>query len=67
MEIKGLEREFVYDGKTLPDINKDLSPKEVMDVYANTYPELNNGQIVGPEIVDTKQIYTLKTLLGTKG
>ncbi len=67
MEIKGLERKFVYDNKQLPEINVKLSPKEVMNVYSNTYPELNNGQVVGPEIVEEKQVFTFKTILGEKG
>ncbi len=67
MEIKGLPREFVYDGKVLPEINEKLSPKEVLATYSNTYPELNNGQVTGPEIKDEKQIFTFKTILGEKG
>jgi PRTRC genetic system protein C len=67
LEVKGLERQFIYDEKMLPDINTSLSAKQVMEVYSNTYPELNNGQIVGPEIKDGKQVFTFKTILGTKG
>ena len=67
MEIKGLERKFLYDNKELPEINVKLSPKEVMNVWSNTYPELNNGQVVGPEIVDEQQVFTFKSILGEKG
>ncbi len=67
MQIKGLEREFIYNGNILPEINVKLPPKEVMQVWSNTYPELNNGQVIGPEIKDEKQVFTFKTILGEKG
>lgn len=67
LEIKGLKRVFRYNDKNLPDINESMTPQEVMDVYSNTYPELTNGSITGPEIKDEKQVFTFKTIVGTKG
>lgn len=67
LEIKGIPRVFKYNDKELPEINPDLPPKQVMEVYSNTYPELNNAKLSGPEIKDGKQVFTFSAVLGTKG
>ena len=67
LSIKNLVREFSFNDTILPDPNPTLSPDEVMALYSGTYPELNNATLVGPEIVEDKQVFTFKTVLGTKG
>lgn len=67
LEIKGIPRVFMFDGKELQDPNPDLTPQEVMDLYSANHPELNNGKVVGPEIKDDRQEFTFSAVLGEKG
>ena len=67
MEIEKLKRVFKFNDQELADSNPNLTPKEVMELYSNQYPELNNGKITGPVIDDDKQVFTFKTILGSKG
>jgi len=62
-----LTRTFSYSGLTLPDPGKSLSPEEVRDIYAATYPELISASIEGPEKKGNNLVYTFKKGLGTKG
>lgn len=67
IETKVLTRTFSYSGMTLPDPGKGLSPEEVRDVYAATYPELISAAIEGPEKRGENLVYTFKKGVGTKG
>ena len=67
MEVTNLKRKFLFNDQELPDSNPNLTPKEVMELYSNTYPELNNGNLTGPVIEDDMQVFTFKTILGSKG
>ncbi len=62
-----LTRTFSYSGLTLPDPGKSLSPEEVCDIYAATYPELISASIEGPEKKGNNLVYTFKKGVGTKG
>ena len=62
-----LTRTFSYGGLTLPDPGKGLSPEEVRDVYAATYPELISAAIEGPEKKGNNLVYTFRKGVGTKG
>ncbi len=62
-----LTRTFSYSGLTLPDPGKSLSPEEVRDIYAATYPELISASIEGPEKKGNNLVYTFKKGVGTKG
>uniref|UniRef100_E6QW87 PRTRC system protein C n=1 Tax=mine drainage metagenome TaxID=410659 RepID=E6QW87_9ZZZZ len=62
-----LTRTFSYSGLTLPDPGKGLSPEEVRDVYAATYPELISAAIEGPEKKGNNLVYTFRKGVGTKG
>ncbi|MBR8720236.1 hypothetical protein IX307_001340 [Bacteroides pyogenes] len=65
--VKGLDRVFKYGDRELSDPDSSMSPDEVMNFYANTYPELTTSNVHGPEIEDDKAVYTFKTTVGTKG
>lgn len=67
IETKVLTRTFSYSGMTLPDPGKGLSPEEVRDVYAATYPELISAAIEGPDKKGDNLVYTFKKGVGTKG
>ena len=49
MNVKVIEREFVYSGSCLADPNPKLSIEEVRSFYANQFPELTTAAISGPE------------------
>lgn len=55
------------DTLELPDPNPNLTPKEVMSLFANQYAELTNANISGPKIEDDKAIYEFSATIGTKG
>ncbi|PSK90851.1 PRTRC system protein C [Taibaiella chishuiensis] len=61
------KRVFIYKDTQLSDPSINLSKEAVLNFYANTYPELNNATIDGPEIKDTELHYKFLSTLGTKG
>jgi PRTRC system protein C len=67
LEIKGFDRVFKYKGNELSDPDLSMSPEEVMKFYSNTYPELTNSNVYGPDISEDKAVYEFKNTVGTKG
>lgn len=67
LKVQSINRVFKYKGDKLVDIGSHLTPEDVRDAYAATYPELATARIAGPEIQDGKQIYTFETSAGSKG
>jgi PRTRC genetic system protein C len=66
-ETKRLERVFKFNELTLADPNANFTLKQVLDFYANSYPELVNSHLSEPVIVKDKIEYTFETKIGTKG
>lgn len=66
-KAKALTREFKYNGMTLPDLGGNLTPSQVKDAYANTYGDLTNAIVKGPDYTGDKEVYTFQTSVGTKG
>lgn len=62
-----MQRAFKFNDQELPDPNPDMSTKEVLEFYSNTYPELVSGFVEEPVEEDGKLIYEVKTAVGTKG
>ncbi len=66
-----LKRKFVLikDNKQieLEDINPNLSPEEVCEIYSGTYPELVNSSITNKGIKNDCQVFHFSTIAGTKG
>lgn len=62
-----LTREFRYAGMVLGDPAPSLSPDQVRDLYAATYPELGAGTVQGPSVEGSKMVYTLVVAVGDKG
>ena len=66
-----IKRVFVLtkDGKEirLDDVNENLTPEEICDIYSNTYPELVNCNIEPGGIVNDERIFKFTTIAGTKG
>lgn len=67
LQIEVLKRKFMFDEQELPEPNPSFSTTEVRDFYSGQYPELNNASIIGPVIKDGKQLFTFKTIIGSKG
>ena len=44
-----------------------MQPEAVLNMYAQTYPELTTAKIEGPEIKNDRVEYIFQAMLGTKG
>ena len=67
MQTTQLTREFRYNGVRLADPSPNFTLDQVRDFYANTYPEILNADIDGPNVEGTQQVYTFRRAVGTKG
>lgn len=67
MKTETLTREFRYNGAKLTDPSPAFSLQQVRDFYGNTYPEIVNAEIEGPEVVGNKNVFTFRRAVGTKG
>ncbi len=67
MNIKVIEREFLYHGTSLADPNPKFSIEEVRSFYANQFPELTTASISGPETVGDRLRYRFERAIGSKG
>jgi PRTRC genetic system protein C len=67
MNVKKLEREFVFNGKTLPDPGPHMSVEQVREMYIPAHPEITTAKVIGPEPVDGKMRYTFSREIGAKG
>ncbi len=71
--IENMERVFKVtigkEEKILPDPGYDMTPEEVIKFYSNTYPELLNSSLTGPDIDSKTNVatYSTKNNMGTKG
>lgn len=67
LNLAGLKRIFKFGNRTLSDPDKSMTPDEVMNFYAGTYPELTTSNVHGPKVEDGQAVYEFKTTVGTKG
>lgn len=67
INVNAAEREFVFDGRTLPDPNPDFSVEQVREMYIPAHPEITTATVTGPEAVDGKMRYTFSRAIGAKG
>jgi len=69
--VKELKRKFTIkignEVIELEDPNSNFEAKEVMEMYANQYPQLVNATIESKGIVDECILYNFATVAGTKG
>jgi len=68
--INAIERKFIFknnDTEIELDNIPTLSPENVVNVYAGTYPEITNGNLEYKGIIDNYEIYEITTVIGTKG
>lgn len=67
MKAETLTREFIYNGARLADPSQTFTLQQVRDFYSNTYPEIVNAEIEGPEVKGNRNVYTFRRAVGTKG
>jgi PRTRC genetic system protein C len=69
LEINGIEREFVFeaDHLTLADPDPEMTTEQVQVFYSAMYPQLTTATLHGPEFKKDRQVYTFRTIIGTKG
>lgn len=67
IEIKPLPRVFQYNGMTLTDIDPNMTPEDVRDVYAAQYGELTTAEIIDHGIEKDTHRYEFRKQVGTKG
>ena len=67
IQVDALEREFIFEGHSLPDPGPQLSVEQVREVYIPSYPDITTATVVGPEPVGSKMRYTFTRAIGHKG
>jgi PRTRC genetic system protein C len=67
VQVSKLEREFIFDGRPLPDPDPDMSVEQVREMYIPSHPEITTATVTGPEAVDGKMRYTFSRAIGHKG
>jgi PRTRC genetic system protein C len=66
VSVVSITRRFVYQGVNLADPSNTMSPSEVRDLYAATYPELTTAEVEAGEIEHGERIFTFRRVAGTK-
>ena len=61
-----MAREFIYDGRTFPDPDPNMTPDQVKDMMVGFFPELANAEIREHKKGDDTA-YELVRRVGTKG
>lgn len=66
-EVTDAKREFKYGQLVLQDPDINMTPDQVKEFYASSYPELTQSVIEGPDYKEDTVEYTFKKAVGTKG
>ena len=61
MATIAMHRIFRFGATDLPDPDEGGSPQEVLDHYANTFPQLKYGKVSEGEAIGDAYVYELKT------
>lgn len=67
IELRPIERVFLYNGLALQDALPNQPLEAVQRVHALLYKAITNAVIEGPEYQGDREVYTYKTQVGTKG
>ena len=67
LQIQGVKRQFKHGNRQLDDPDPNITPEEVKQFYAGTYPELTTSNVHGPKMDGDVAVYEFKTTVGTKG
>lgn len=61
-------RKFLHEGMELPDIDPSMKPEQIRDVWAGTYPALQNAKVKGPDKgPNGEQVFTFTRNVGHLG
>lgn len=66
-QVTDAKREFKYGQLMLQDPDINMTPDQVKEFYASSYPELTQSVIEGPDYKEDTVEYTFKKAVGTKG
>lgn len=69
-ETTTVERRFTFEGVALPDpspAGAPLTPDQVRDAYAGTYPKLATARVKGPTREGNVDVFTFVENAGVKG
>lgn len=67
LQIAPVKRVFQYQGMQLPDIDPELTPEEIRDVYSAQYGELTTAQIIDAGVEEGVHRYEFQRKVGEKG
>lgn len=69
LQITAAKRKFIIeeDKIELIDPNPTMDLQQVVNHYSSVYPQLINATISGPEMEGDCAVYTLTSIIGTKG
>ena len=67
IQVETLEREFVFEGRSLPCPGSHLTVEQVREIYIPSNPDITTATVVGPEAVGGKMRYTFTRAIGHKG
>lgn len=65
--IAAIARVFAYNGVELPDIDPNMSPDEVRDVYSAQYADLTTAQVLDHGISGKEHRFEFRKSVGDKG
>lgn len=66
-DVVKLKRVFKHGDITLDDPGEEMTKDDVLNFYANQYPELTNAHVTGPTVREDKLEFVFSTSVGTKG
>lgn len=64
---KSITRVFRHGATEYPDPAPGAKPDDVLALLASGVPSFNNACLEGPSIEGDKQVFIIKTNVGTKG
>ena len=67
LQVTALRRIFRYNGAKLADPQPTLTPDQVRQFYAATFPELATAIVEGPSTTEREQVFEFRRSVGTKG
>lgn len=62
-----VRRIFIYNGRTLPDPDPQMTPEAVKQFYSAIHADLTNAAVEGGTFEGDTQTFEFKRGLGTKG
>ncbi len=67
LSIGAVKRVFQYNGLQLNDPGVVMTPEQVRDLYAATYPEILSATVDGPKIEGDAMVFEFVRVVRDKG